>query len=66
MVQCTSMWYDQIVPGQDLFFHSRSNSSSSSDDDDDDKDDDDNDYDDVYLLISVVFFCGSVIETLYS
>jgi len=58
MVQCTSMWYDQIVPRQDLFLHSRSSSSSSDDNND-------NNYDDVYLLISVVFFCGSITETLY-
>jgi hypothetical protein len=59
MGQCTSMCYAQIVPGQDLFFHSKSSTSSSS------SNDDDND-DDTYLPISVVLFCGSVIGTLHS
>lgn len=54
MVQCSSMWYDQIVPGQDLFLHSRS-SSSGGDDDNNNKNNKN-----MYLLISVVFFCSSV------
>ena len=63
MYQYASMWYDQIVPGQDLFLHSSSSSSSNSSYNN--LNDDIINNNNVYLLISVVFFCNSVIGTLY-